>query len=226
MKNFAKNKGFTPTPFIGRRFARCLRQHPDERCRGFTLIETLVVITVFTMIIGGLIASIKIFYRSNTFTLEQTFAVNNARKGTEFFVRDIREATFGDDGGFPVIAISSSSLSFYSDVDRDNSVERIRYSINGELLEKGITQPSGSPPIYNLNTEATSTVAEHVRNWEDDVTVFRYYDDTGTEITNFTNVIDVAFITMNLIVNINPIRLPNEFTLRSSATLRNLKTNL
>ena len=51
-------------------------------------------------------------------------------------------------------------------------------------------------------------------------------DSTGTEITDYDNISDVSFVKVNLIVNVNPLRLPNEFMLRGTATLRNLKVNL
>lgn len=141
-------------------------------------------------------------------------------------VRDIREAAYGDDGSFPVIAIAPTAFSFYSDIDRDDFTERIRYYLTGDLLYKGVTNPSGDPLIYDDNDEEISLIAQYVRNDEESVAIFTYYDSTGNEITDEVDIAEVAFVKVNLIVNVNPTRLPEEFTLRSSATLRNLKVNL
>jgi len=65
-----------------------------------------------------------------------------------------------------------------------------------------------------------------VRNIEQGVDIFEYYDNTGVEITNLSNVSNIAFVKMSIVVNINPARSPNDFTLRASAALRNLKSNL
>ena len=197
-----------------------------HKARGITLIEMVVTISVTSIILGAIISSILFFYRTNTNVMEQSLHVNSARRGIELTVRDIREATYGDDGSYPIISMSPNSFSFFSDVDRDSLTERINYSLSGTNLNKGITNPSGSPLQYPAPDDEVLTVSDAVRNDEEGVPIFRYYDSNGVEITDYTQVFDVAFVTVTLIININPIRKPDEFTLRSSATLRNLKVNL
>lgn len=194
--------------------------------RGFTLVETLVVIAVFTIIMAASSGALVQFYRTNAFTIEQAYAVQAAELTMKELVRGVREAIFSDEGSYPIVSIATSSFSFYSDIDHDDSVELTRFYIQDEALLRGLTNATTGTPVYDPANEVVSVVADNVRNWEDDVTVFRYFDDTGTEILNFANITDVAFVEITLIVNVNPKRAPNEFTLRSSATLRNLKTNL
>jgi hypothetical protein len=62
-----------------------------------------------------------------------------------------------------------------------------------------------------------------VRNVTQTEPVFRYYDTAGNEMTDLSRVTDITFIVIRLVVNINPNRLPNDFVLQSSASLRNLK---
>ena len=62
-----------------------------------------------------------------------------------------------------------------------------------------------------------------MRNFEEDIAIFTYYDENGVEITDYNEVDEVRSVVVNLIVNIQPIRAPEEFTLRSSANLRNLR---
>lgn len=190
---------------------------------GLSLVETVVVTAIFTLIIVALFGSVQLFYRGNSYTLEQALAVNSARKGVEFLVRDLREATLSDEGNYPIIKMGSTTLQFYSDIDDDMSVERVRYTFIDGTLYKAVTQPSGTPPTYLNADEATSTIAEYVRNEEDGIMLFEYFTNEGEAITDYSDVADVVFIRVNLVVNVNPQRLPNEFTLRSSATLRNLK---
>lgn len=197
-----------------------------HRVKGFTVIEMIIVIAMFSMVMLAIASSVVFFYRSNASALEQAFAVEHAQKGINVLVRDIRETIYSDEGSYPVISIATSSFSFYSDIDRDASVELTRYFIDGEELFKGTINATSGSPVYDPANEIIVSVSDDVRNWAQDTSVFRYFDDTGTEILNFTNVTDVAFVEVTLIVNINPSRAPNEFTLRSSATLRNLKTNL
>lgn len=198
--------------------------------RGFSFVETIITIAITTTVIGVLIGSIIFFYRSNAYAVEQAFAVESARKGVEVMVRDIREASYSDSGVYPVISIADNELWIYSDTDRDNDVEQIRFFLDdvNKNFMKVTTNSTGTPPSYVGGESSTSTVAHDVRNIEQNMVIFEYYDDTGMQIdaTSTANVTDVSFVRVNMIVNINPIRLPNEFVLRSSATMRNLKTNL
>lgn len=194
--------------------------------RGYTLLEMLMVVSISTIVMGVIVSSILYFYRSNTNTLEQALQIDNARRGITQGVRDIRETTYGDDGAYPIVAFATSTFTFYSDIDRDSSTERVRFFLEGSTLKKGVTNPTGTPVSYDSGNEQVSIISEYVRNNFQNLPVFRYYTASSTEITSFATTTGIAFVEINLIVNVNPDRLPGEFTLRSSATLRNLKTNL
>ena len=197
-----------------------------DRARGFSLIEMIVVIAITTMVVGALGSAIVFFYRSNSYAVEQAGAINSARKGVEFMSRDIREAAYGADGSFPVALIGPYEFIFYSDTDDDTRAERVRYRVNATVLEKGVIPPTGDPAEYLSANETFSRVAEDVRNIARAIPVFVYFDDAGVQITVLSRVTDVAYARTNVIVDANPNRDPAEFSLRSSATLRNLKTNL
>lgn len=193
--------------------------------RGFTLIESIVVITISTVAMLAVMSSVLYFYRTNANAIEQAFALSSARKGVEYLVRDIREATYSEEGSFPVIAMNQNEFYFYSDTDKDSAVERIRYYLEGIVLKREVTEPTGSPLTYSSANAVTSVVSEDVRNAEEGTTIFRYYDKSGVEITDYGDITDVVLVDVTLIININPVRLPEEFTLRSTAALRNLRTN-
>lgn len=194
-----------------------------NRSNGYTLLEVVIVVGITSIVLGIITGSVLSFYKSNTNTLEQAIQVDSARKGVEYLVRDLREAGFADDGSFPIIQNSSTSISFYSDVDRDFSVEKIRYFLEGTTLKKGITNAVGSPPLYT-GTEQVTAVSEYIRNIEQGIPVFRYYTATSTEIASGANPTNISFVTLDLVVNVDVNRLPGQFTLHSSATIRNLRT--
>src|SRR5690606_7729874 len=91
--------------------------------RGMSLVETIVVLAVFTILSTAIMTTIASFFRYNAYTIAQAYQVDHARHGMESMVRDLREMTFSDVGAFPLLSRSTSSVSFYSDIDRDNSVE-------------------------------------------------------------------------------------------------------
>ena len=133
---------------------------------GLTMPEMLITIAVFTLVTVALTSSVNFFYRTNRYTVEQSSAVRNAEKGVSKMVRDIREAAFSDEGSFPLISLGSTSISFYSDTDKDDRVEQLRFFIEDEVLKRGVIKSSGDPLQYAGNPESISNVSLDVRNIE------------------------------------------------------------
>lgn len=195
-------------------------KYHDTR-NGFSLLEVLVLVSVLVMIVIAIVASTRFVYRGQRFAFEQADATRSARLGIEQTVRDIREASFADDGAYSIVSMSTSSVEFYSDIDRDDSIEKIRYFLDGADFKKTVTESSGEPPVYATSSAVTSIVSQDVRNASTSVPLFTYYDGDGSLITDYTKVADLAFVLVRLIVNLHPERAPEDFELRSSAALRN-----
>ena len=189
----------------------------------FTLVETLVVVALVSIVGLGMQAAIQYFYRANAYVLQGTAAVNSARTGVTTFTSNIREATYGDDGAYPVSSVGTSSMTFYADVDTDGGVERVKTYTIGTTLYRVVTEAVGNPPSYAGQTPATTTIATFVANGTS-TPLFRYFNTAGTELTGTIDVSDVASVTMTLMVDINPFRAPDIFTLTQSATIRNLRS--
>jgi len=181
--------------------------------RGFTFIETLVWISVFTIAMLAITSTLLSFYRANTYTLEQADAVTSAQRALEQTVRTIREGAYSSQGAFPIVSITA--------VDNDALIERVHYFLSGTNLIRGVLDPTGNPPDY-VGSEVTATIAQYVRNTAQGIATFRYYDELGSEITNYANWTSVRFVSVNLAVNVNIATLPNQLTLNSSAAIRNL----
>jgi prepilin-type N-terminal cleavage/methylation domain-containing protein len=95
--------------------------------KGFTLIETLVVIAIFSLLMGAIAGIIVILYRTHGYTFEQSIAIDEARRGIEIMVKEIRVARVGDDGFYAIEKAGDKELIFYSDIDGDGKAERVRY---------------------------------------------------------------------------------------------------
>lgn len=195
----------------------------NQHKRGITLIEMVVTVAIVAIITISITDSVLFFYRANTSSIEQAYQIGSARRGVEFLVRDLREMSHADDGSYPIALMASTSITFYSDTDKDASVEQISYMLTGTTtLTRTVLDATGLPLGYS-GVGTTSIVSTYVRNLEEVQPIFRYYDSAGTEITDYSDTGSVRSVTVNMIVNIQPIRQPDEFTLRSSATLRNLR---
>lgn len=114
---------------------------------GFTLIETIVAIFVFTLIFGATMAGITMIYRTQGYTMDQAVAVNEARRGVDIMATEIRNASYGEDGSYPIEKGGSKEFIFYSDIDKDGDTERVRYflaTINiGEQAKECVTTVTG-----------------------------------------------------------------------------------
>jgi hypothetical protein len=191
--------------------------------RGLTLVETVVLLAIFTVIMLVVTESIASFYRIHAYTIAQAYQVSHARRGVEQLVQDIREMTYADDGAFPLVIMDDYRIGFFSDIDRDESVEYIEYELSTSTLEKRVYGAIGNPPVYSTTTEQRYTLSEYVQNETYGTPIFEYIDIYGQQATSTSTVADVKYVRVNIIVNIDPIRDPGEYMLRSSAALRNLK---
>ena len=113
--------------------------------RAFTLVETVVVIGLTAFFLVALMGLVRYFYTSNAYVLEQSQAVDSARRSIENAVADLREASYGADGSYPISAAATSSVTFYANVDSDSGVEKVRYYLSGSTLYRGVTKAAGSP---------------------------------------------------------------------------------
>jgi hypothetical protein len=197
---------------------------------GFSLIEGIFMIAIFALAMTLLITFVIYIYRAYGYNFEQIAAINEARKGIEVMVKEIRESRYGDDGSYPLEEAGNSQLIFYSDVDKDESVERVRYFLDGANFKKGVVEPSGDPPQYILSGEIVDILSAYVRN--NTVPVFTYYNgDWPVDIVNnplptLTRLTETKLMHVFLRINVDPNRPPDNFELESDVQIRNLKTNL
>ena len=195
--------------------------------KGLTYVEMVVVVSLYTIMLLAVSNAISSFYSYNAYTFAQSNQVAEARRGINRMVRDIREMTYADNGAYPLLVMEEHKIGFYSDIDRDNSVEYVEFNLSSTTLEKNIYNSTGTPPAYSTSTIAeTHTLSTYVQNLNQATSTFIYYDVNGLEATATSTVADIRYVDVRVIVNVDPIRDPGEFMLRSSAALRNLKDNL
>lgn len=191
--------------------------------KGMTLVETMVVVAISAMVSASLLVAIRYFYVNNAYVFEAASSVDNARRGLATALADLREASYGDDGSYPIGSAATSSITFYSDVDADGGVERVKiWSMNGTLY-KVVTNATGSPPSYTGQTSATSTIAVFLRNGTS-TPIFTFFNSSGVQLSSTsTPLSSIATVRTNLQIDLNPNRAPQIFNLSGSATLRNLR---
>lgn len=129
---------------------------------GFTLVETLVSISIFVIILGGVISSIFLIYRTQGYTQEESMAINEARRGLDTMVKDIRKAQTGEDGSYLIERAADKEFIFYSDVDNDDKAERVRYFIGqisaGTQTKECVSYSTGGSCSIDFSNFFTGTI--------------------------------------------------------------------
>lgn len=196
---------------------------------GFTLIEVLVALTIFLLLLGVFTNFVVQSYRLQTYDVEQGEAVREARTGVEKMVKELREVTSADDGSYGIVPGSAltESITFYSDVDLDQSTERIRYFLENNQLMRGVIEPGSPPLLYDPAEEQIIAVTSFVNNG--DIQLFTYYNDqypadvVNNPLADPVDVTEITLVQIELVINVTPTRAPLDFHQISLAQLRNLK---
>lgn len=178
-------------------------------------------VTVIIFLTLGML--ITYFYKTNAYTIEQSTAVWQARKGVEDAMLFLRETSYGSDGSYPIKNVATSSITFYANVNSDSLTEKVTYKLQNGIFYRVIAVPVGNPPTYTGATVSTSTVATSVVN-STSTPVFRYFNAAGTELFSPVNISQISSVKTTIVVDVNLSRAPVAFTLSGGATLRNLKT--
>lgn len=189
---------------------------------GFTILEILIAIGILIIIsVIGVNFFVQNFH-TYMFSLEMSDAIYQARKGTETAIKELREARDSEFGNYAIEDASAQELIFFSDIDDDQTTERVRYFLDNSDLKKGVIDPTEE--AYPIENEVIRTIAQYIRNGSQDV--FIYYDGDNNQLTVPDQLNQIKLIKIFLKININPDRAPQDFNLESVVQLRNLKENL
>lgn len=199
----------------------------SHKAAGMTLVELVIIVGIYTVLMLAISASITGLYRQNSYTMSQANEVENARRGMTQWNRDVKEMTTAEDGTFPIAVIEPHRLGYYSDTDQDDSVEYIEYVLASTTLSKYTFKATGTPVAYSTTTpDSIEILSLYVQNINEGVNTFEYFDNAGMQLSSTSPLINVRYLTAQIIVNIDSVRAPGEFLLKSSIAPRNLKDNL
>ncbi len=98
--------------------------------KGFTLIETMIAIAVFTILTVAIFSFVTMLYRYQDMVFMHSETVEEARRGLSRMVNEIREAGPGEDGSYLIQKANDHEIIFYSDISGDGRTEKVRYYIS------------------------------------------------------------------------------------------------
>lgn len=203
-------------------------QKKNSNQRGFTIVEIIIVLGILAGIVG-----LSASFQAGVFRMNRMFgsSVNisfEANRAVKDMSRIIRSLAPSEQGAYPVEMAATSTFIFFSDIDRDGVVERVRYYLATSTLMMGVVEPSGSPLTYTLANEKKSQLIHHVRN-DAGTPLFTYYDrnytGTTTPLTQPVARQHVRHVRVHVLVDVDPLQLPGPVSIISGMTFRNLKDN-
>ena len=198
--------------------------------RGFSLLEMLIVLAIFTFIVGGIFNNLSQSQIRYQFEQEVAEVQQSARNAIDIMEREIKlagfpKASYYDSAqnwtsansnkvaaGF--ITISATNMVFEADVEEDGIVDRVDYNLASGTLSRSAQdkQAGGGAPAAVYQVLANNVTA----------LTFTYLDSTGTATATAA---DVRFVQILLSLNTTNVDPQNRqrrtITIQSLASVRN-----
>lgn len=193
---------------------------------GLTLLEILIAVAIFAsliFVIGTFIRGTQNFED----LVDQKLQVRQDFEQTfQLMVTEIRSMGPSSAGGYPIESAETSSLVFYSDLEGDVLFERMHYFLSTSTFNRGVTEPSGNPIVYDSLGETVTVAIEKVVT--STPAIFEYYGEnyTGTEspLPPPINTQDIRVIKITVYADLTP-RAPKPIFFSNTIDLRNLRSN-
>jgi len=169
------------------------------------LIEILVSSAILVILAVGFLGIQYIISQNQLTTWRNYLSIEAANIAISGMSREIRDARQNELGAYALETANDQEIIFYSDIDYDGVIERVRYTLNGSDLEKGVVEPSGDPLSYS-SPESVRVVTDIVRNGTDPL--FYYYnagwpeDTTNNPLAPADRISDTSQI--KIIIKTNP----------------------
>jgi len=197
--------------------------------KGFTLIEILIAIGIFTSLVVLLTTFQKDIFTNNVFIQNSLIAESEARGALKRAIADLRASASSNDGLYPIVSVDKNTLTFFSDIDKDGLREKVRYFVANSSLMRGVIKPTGAPYTYVAGNEVLSTVVHSIVN-DTSTPVFDFYDDsyngTSSPMSFPIDVVKIRLVKITIMIDANPARSPSVMTFTSQVAVRNVKDNL
>jgi len=189
--------------------------------KGMTIIEILVAVGILGLIMVSIGSFQTDIFNYNKFSEDSLSGIQDARSILRVMVKELRSTSPSSD--------ATNTMTFFVDTDADGLKEKIRYFIENKTLKRGSIKPSGNPLTYNNVNEKFSTLAYNIVS-ATSTALFEFFDDnyagTSTPLIYPISVTDIQLVRINLLIDADPIKLPELKTYTSQVSLRNLKDNL
>lgn len=192
---------------------------------GFTLVEIILALGMGVLIIFVISRFATTISGLEGIVNEKLSIQQDLVQSLQVVTTEIRSATPSELGAYPIVTASSTEFTFYSDVNRDGLVDRVRYFFNTSTLEKGVIVPTGLPFAYVSSSEVVVPVITGVKI---NSSIFSYFGETATSTENPLvdpiTLSDIRFVSVSVTADVSS-STPRPTTHSQTVTIRNLRSN-
>lgn len=192
------------------------------------MVELLIVIGIFVALSALIGIFGKDIFSFNSRIQSDLDAQMEGRRAIIKMVSEMREMSSSSLGAYPIASASTSTITFFSNIDTDSDKEQIRYYISGKKIMKSVINPTGIPLVYNAGSAVVTTVVSSISNGTS-TPLFSYHDTnysgTTTPLSLPINISAVKLVNINMLLERKPVS-TTPLTITSQVTPRNLKDNL
>jgi type II secretory pathway pseudopilin PulG len=142
------------------------------RQAGFTLVQVVVSIAIFAMLLLAMNRLFSSLYREQRISVGILERMNNANRVLAIMGEELRPAHRSKAGDYLLSVAEPYNLVFFSDIDADGEMEKVRYYLEGAELKKTVVEP-GVLPYYSASGTTTVVSSQIVSGA---TPIFTYYD--------------------------------------------------
>lgn len=197
--------------------------------KGFSLAEVLIVVAIaasFVVVVSNFSGNINLL---NTLVGQQLQSASDITQTLQIMTTEIRSAGPSGNGAYPIDSASTSSFTFYSDINKDGSMDHVRYFLSSSTIYRGIIAPTGTPVTYPTSSEVITDLIDGVSTPTTSTPLFSYYDAnyTGTQAALTAPIIvsNIRLVQISFQADIQQNKAPGPESFSTLVDIRNLKTN-
>lgn len=192
-----------------------------------TLIEVVMASFVMASMMGMIILVLNKVLFVNRYTIEQglnTYSIDSSLKN---FSRYLREACQSSAGEYLIHSADDFELVFFSNIDDDLAVERVRIFLENTQLKMGIAEADGFPVTYPENDQEERTIGTGIVNTPEQP-IFYYYnrdypeDQVNNPLQGEFFPQEIRLIQMDVFANIEPGHTPENMRMQTFIRPRNI----
>ncbi len=204
--------------------------------RGFSFVEVIIFVALAAVLMIVVASMKNNITNIGGFVDQKLLSKQDIEQVLQTMVTEIRSAGPSSLGAYPIESATTSSFTFFSDINKDGIFEKVRYFLAPNIgtstatstIKKGVVIPTGNPLTYVTSTEIISKVINNVII-STSTNLFDYFDSsatsTGRVMTMPVNVQSIRIVRFNIYSDLKPGSAPKPSFFSDVVNIRNLRSN-